>query len=88
MLDDPASARAYAADAVALSPDDASLMAKVGVMFNTLEDRASAIAWLARAVAKGYPLAEITQRRALTRIVNDPAFVQAVRATQQTRSKR
>ena len=78
MLGETPEARALALRAVALAPDDGEIAAIAAWVHEELGDREAALAYVAAAVAAGYPRWELEHDPAFARLRTDPRFPAAV----------
>jgi len=80
-LEDEAAARGLLNQVVALEPSDAYLQQRIGIMYEYLDDRNSALEWIEKAVNNGYPAEEITKDsdEQLTSLWNDERFQEIVK---------
>jgi len=74
MLGDTARARADLARALALAPGDVEVQQLAASVYELIGDRASALVWIRRALAAGYPRDQVEQDPFLTALRGDPRF--------------
>jgi eukaryotic-like serine/threonine-protein kinase len=67
-------ARALLLRALAATPDEPGVMFQAGVTYERLGDRAHALEWIGKALAHGYPRAEVARAPDLDALRADPAF--------------
>ena len=67
-------AKALLEQAAAMAPADTSILRRVAEAYEALGDRASAVEWINRAVAKGYPLDDLRKDPDMQGILGDPRF--------------
>jgi len=60
--------------ALALSPDDANVLANVGEAFEDLGDRAQALQYIEKSLQKGYALTALKNATDLQGLISDPSF--------------
>ncbi len=75
-------AQALAAQALALSPDDAGVLYQVGSVYEQVGQRDKALTWIGGALAKGYPIDEIRRSPTLAALRQDPRFAKLAGASQ------
>ncbi len=64
--------------ALALSPEDASVMGEAIVVYHTLGDRLAALHWTGEAVSRGYGVEVLRRNPALAGLVADPEFARVI----------
>jgi tetratricopeptide (TPR) repeat protein len=69
-------ARALLPRALAAAPDEPGVMFQAGVTYARLGDRRQALEWIGKALAHGYPRAEVERAPDLAELRSDPAFRQ------------
>ena len=69
---EPGPARAAIERALALAPEDASVMGEAVVVYHTLGERASAVRWLREAVARGFGVELLRRNPALASLCEEP----------------
>jgi len=74
MLGDDARARAELARALALAPGDVEVQQLAASVYEQVGDRASALLWIRRALAAGYPREQVEQDPFLAALRGDPRF--------------
>jgi tetratricopeptide (TPR) repeat protein len=74
MLGEPGRARAELTRALALAPADVEVQQLAASVFEQIGDRAAALEWIRRALAAGYPRAQVEQDPFLTALRGDPRF--------------
>ena len=67
-------AQAHMRTALALAPDDPNVLSNVGEAYEFLGDRAHAIEYIQKSIAKGYALEDIRNTPALQALIADPRF--------------
>jgi serine/threonine-protein kinase len=60
--------------ALALSPDDANVLAAVGESYETLGDRAQALQYIEKSLQKGYTLSSLKSSPGMQSLLADPGF--------------
>jgi serine/threonine-protein kinase len=70
----PEPAQAAIERALALSPEDASVMGEAIVVYHTIGDRPNALRWLKEAVARGFGVEVLHRNPALASLREDPEF--------------
>lgn len=80
-LEDEEAARGLLNQVVAMEPSDAYLQQRIGIMYEYLDDRNSALKWIEKAVNNGYPAEEITKDpdEQLTSLWKDERFQEIVK---------
>lgn len=71
----------YLQRALRLQSDDPEFLFTAAVIHNQLGDRAAALAWLEKAVGRGYSTAELRNRVELDNLREDPKFQALIRPT-------
>jgi serine/threonine-protein kinase len=72
-----APARERLAAALALAPDDVEVQQRAAAAYEQLGDREAALRWIGRALAGGYPLAQVAADPGLAGLRADPRFPRA-----------
>lgn len=80
-LEDEEAARGLLNQVVAMEPSDSYLQQRIGIMYEYLDDRNSALKWIEKAVNNGYPAEEITKDpdEQLTSLWKDERFQEIVK---------
>jgi len=80
-LEDEEVARGLLNQVVAMEPSDSYLQQRIGIMYEYLDDRNSALKWIEKAVNNGYPAEEITKDpdEQLTSLWKDERFQEIVK---------
>ena len=73
-------ARRLARDALALAPDDLEVIQVAVGVFERVGDRSSALRWLRKALAAGYPIEQVESDPGLEALRRDPGYRSVVQA--------
>ena len=74
MTEDPAAAREDLGEAIALGPTDADVLFRIGEVYELLDERDLALAWIEEAFKKGYRMASDDSHRVLEALRADVRF--------------
>lgn len=80
-LEDESSARGLLNQVVAMEPSDPYQQQRMGIMYELLDDRNSALKWIEKAVSNGYPAEEITKNpdEQLSSLLKDERFQEIIK---------
>lgn len=80
-LEDESSARGLLNQVVAMEPSDPFQQQRMGIMYELLDDRNSALEWIEKAVSNGYPAEEITKNpdEQLGSLLKDERFQEIIK---------
>lgn len=80
-LEDESSARGLLNQVVAMEPSDPYQQQRMGIMYELLDDRNSALEWIEKAVSNGYPAEEITKNpdEQLSSLLKDERFQEIIK---------
>jgi eukaryotic-like serine/threonine-protein kinase len=74
MLDEPARARAAAAEGLAIGPVDAGIASIAAGIYEVIGDRAEALRWIGVALKAGQPRADVERDPTMRNLIRDPRY--------------
>ncbi len=75
ILGEPAAARSRLEEAIAIAPDDLTIIYYASHTYEQLGDRDKAMDWMAKALDKGYPVGEVEQDPFMQSLKTDERFI-------------